>query len=136
MIKNVSRNEEKEKMIINNESLIKGIYEMIVERVESEYRNLFNNIEMKNIDDRQWKRALEIYNEFSDEDKESFFRIIKQVEIDTLSYIFGVFDGTSSFEDGEVSFDIRLEGSSEVLNCMLQDLFLEYVEEHYYEGQV
>ena len=110
--------------------LIKNIYESITKENQSVYRDLFENTEIETTTDAYWKEALKLYGELSNENKEIFFKIIKQVEIDAVSNILGILDGTVGLENGAVELDLNFKNSNEKINGDLQDMFLVYDEEN------
>jgi len=72
---------------------------------------------------------LPIYINFSREEKEVFLKFLKIVEINTLSHVLGILDG-STFTDGiEEEFILSTENNGKKINEDLQSLFLELIEE-------
>lgn len=70
-----------------------------------------------------------IYINFSREEKEVFLKFLKIVEINTLSHVLGILDG-STFTDGiEEEFILSTENNGKKINEDLQSLFLELIEE-------
>lgn len=70
-----------------------------------------------------------IYINFSREEKEIFLKFLKIVEINTLSHVLGILDG-SIFTDGiEEEFILSTENNGKKINEDLQSLFLELIEE-------
>lgn len=111
-----------------NEKFIRSLYETVVEDGKKEYRDLYENTEVTERTANYWKNALELYHSFDNNQKKVFINIIEQTMIDTISSIFGVFDGSSTLSGGAFEFDIKINGVS--TEDELQDSFLEYVEEN------
>ncbi|AZA77810.1 hypothetical protein EG359_10385 [Chryseobacterium joostei] len=78
--------------------------------------------------DPVWKGILPIYINFSKEEKDTFLKFLKLVEINTLSHVLGILDG-STYADGiDEEFILTTENSEEKINDDLQSLFLELIE--------
>lgn len=118
----ISRNEE----IEMNKVLAKGLYDSIVMENYSIYKDLFMNTDIATVSDEYWKSSLNLFMKLSDNDKDIFFKILKQVSIDTISNMLAFIDGTMDLEDID---DVSLMISSKKIEDM-QDSFLEYVEAH------
>jgi putative transposase len=109
---------------------VKEIYQSIVKGNLNTYRDLFLKTDIQKVTDPYWEQALKLYSELPNENKEIFFEIIEQVQVDTVATLLGVFDGTVTMTEAEVSFTVAVEGQDEAINGNLQDLFLEYDEEN------
>lgn len=104
---------------ILNRDVIKGNLEL--------YQNLLDTT--NEATDPVWKGILPIYINFSREEKEVFLKFLKIVEINTLSHVLGILDG-SIFTDGiEEEFILSTENNGKKINEDLQSLFLELIEE-------
>ncbi|WP_277115256.1 hypothetical protein [Chryseobacterium sp.] len=104
---------------ILNRDVIKGNLEL--------YQNLLENT--NEATDPVWKGILPMYINFSREEKEVFLKFLKIVEINTLSHVLGILDGTTHADDIEEDFILITENKNEKINEDLQDLFLELIEE-------
>ncbi|OIK15372.1 transposase [Bacillus sp. MUM 116] len=93
-------------------------------------KDLFANTDINAVKDSYWKKALKFYSELNDEGKEILFKVIEQLQVDTVSNVLGIFDGIVSISDEEIEINMTVEGIDEPLNGELQDLFLEYDEEN------
>jgi len=76
-----------------------------------------------------WKGILPIYINFSREEKEIFLKFLKIVEVNTLSHVLGILDGTTYADGIEQDFILTVENDNRKINEDLQDLFLELIEE-------
>lgn len=110
-----------------NEEFIKSIYETVVEEGVDTYKYLFNNIiiDKKTVD--YWKTSIEFYNSVDESKRDAFFGIIKQIIIDTISNLFGIFDGSVTLSNKGCNINVEIDGK--YTDNELQDTFLEYVEE-------
>jgi hypothetical protein len=92
-----------------------------IENIEI-YRELFLSTSVEEASDPYWKDALNLFDDLSPQQRESFFSIIRQVSIDATSNVLGIIDGVNVFNGSEANFKLmcnesRLEGD-------LQSLFL------------
>lgn len=78
--------------------------------------------------DPVWKGILPIYINLSKEEKESFIKFLRIVEINTLSHVLGILDGSTYVEGSDDEFILTTEGSDEKINEDFQNLFLEPIE--------
>ena len=83
--------------------------------------------EIKSIPDPRWKKAMEFYDNLAEEDKENFFTIIEQTNVDALSNILGIIDGVVTITTEDMKLELKLNGKA--INGDLQDLFLAYDED-------
>lgn len=104
---------------ILNRDVIKGNLEL--------YRNLLDTT--NEASDPVWKGIIPMYINFSKEEKETFIKFLKIVEINTLSHVLGILDGTTYAEGIEDDFILTTENDNKKINEDLQDLFLELIEE-------
>jgi hypothetical protein len=102
-----------------------GLHTTIVDENIEIYKNLFQNTVLENVSDPYWRNALVLFNTLSEEQRDIFFSVIKQVIVDTTSNLLGVIDGVSSFTGQENEFLLLASDSHKSLSGDLQDLFLE-----------
>jgi len=108
---------------------VKEIRKSVIEENLNTYKYLFENTDLNSVTDGYWKDALCFFNKLDLNSKEVFYKILRQIEIDTTSNIFGVLDGVSWLEGQQEEFELVQRNSSEVINGELQDRFLELEEE-------
>ncbi|MCT2561817.1 hypothetical protein [Chryseobacterium herbae] len=92
------------------------------------YKNLLNTT--NEAQNPIWKSILLMYIELSKEDKEVFLNFLRIVEINTLSHVLGILDGSTYVDEINDEFILTTESSNEKINEDLQDLFLELIEEN------
>lgn len=114
---------------MKKEEFIKKLYDSIVRENKVIYTDLFNNTKIEEVTDDYWIEALKFYDGISEDSKEVFFKIIKQIEIDAISNFLGILDGTVTLGDEIIDVDVLFKENQEKINGDLQDLFLEYDEE-------
>lgn len=115
---------------MNKQDIIKHLHQSVIRENLTAYRKLFLNTNINEVTDPNWKEALKFFTELSNENKDVLFKIIEQIEVDTLSTVLGVIDEGVMIEDKEVEFELTINDNSEPVNGDLQDLFLEYDEEN------
>ncbi|MGX4669926.1 transposase [Cerasibacillus sp. JNUCC 74] len=115
---------------MKKQEIIRHLYQSTIKENLTTYRDLFKNTNLNEVTDPYWKESIELYNELSSHNKEVLFKIIEQIEIDTLSTILRILDEGIILEDEEVEFDLTIKGNEKSINGDLQDLFLEYDEEN------
>ncbi|PRA94538.1 transposase [Chryseobacterium sp. MYb7] len=91
------------------------------------YKSLLENT--NEATDPIWKSILPMYINFSREEKEVFLKFLRIVEINTLSHVLGILDGTTHADNIEEDFILMTENKNEKINEDLQDLFLELIEQ-------
>ncbi|WP_284463992.1 hypothetical protein [Chryseobacterium sp.] len=79
--------------------------------------------------DPVWKGILSIYINLSKEEKDTFLKFVKIVEVNTLSHVLGILDGSTYAEGIDDGFILTAENNNEKINEDLQSLFLELIEE-------
>lgn len=90
------------------------------------YRQLFAEANAEEATDPYWKSALAFFENLNQDEKETFFAILKQVSVDTVSNIVGAIDGCSDIGLNE---EVRLvDRHGKVISGSLQDYFLEATE--------
>lgn len=110
------------------EKFIGGVLKTVIEEGVASYKEIF--ADPGEVTDKYWMRVFDLYRSLSPAHRKVILEIMRQVEIDTVSEIFGILDGTNQINGKFEKFDlIHKTGKSSVrLNGDLQDLFLEKVE--------
>ncbi|MXS71926.1 hypothetical protein GSF70_11935 [Flavobacteriaceae bacterium W22] len=104
---------------ILNRDVIKGNLEL--------YKNLLETT--NEATDPVWKGILPLYIDFSKEEKDNFISFLKIVQINTLSHILGILDGTTHADGIECELILTAENENIKINEDLQSLFLELIED-------
>lgn len=85
------------------------------------YKSVYNHMERSEITEPHWQESVKMFDSLTEQNKSIFFKIINQVQIDTISNVLGVLDGISyTPQDGE----FILTHNSEKINEDIQSLFL------------
>lgn len=105
---------------------IKKITSEIVESNSEIYKELFETTNSNEVEDNYWKEALNFYKKSNVDDKNTILKIIKQIQIDTISNLLGIMDGVVALENTDGDFSLNYEGIP--LNGDLQDIFLKETE--------
>jgi len=109
------------------EELVKILKRDVIEENIDLYQNLLDTT--NEATDPIWKGILPIYINLSKNERIIFLKFLRIVEINTLSHVLGIFDGTTYAEGIDDEFIINIEGKREKLNGDLQNIFLELIEE-------
>lgn len=105
---------------------VEKIRESVIDSNNQTYRKLFQNTLLDQVKDPYWVKALSLFNSLNIEQREVLFSIIRQVEVDTVSNIFGILDGTSTLYDNqEEEFVLSTDSGAIKISGDLQDIFLE-----------
>src|SRR6266516_3890375 len=71
-----------------------------------------------------WPKMAEFYRSLSNEERQEFMAIVRQIMVDTLSNVFGILDGSTLLEKDRGYFQLTYGDEARKLNGELQDLFL------------
>lgn len=100
-----------------------GLMHGVVDENVTAYRNMFINSTLDNAVDPYGRRALTLFISLSNDQREDFFEVLRQVGIDMTSNILGVLDGVNAIE-GIDSNLIVTDATGRRLNGDLQSYFL------------
>ncbi len=115
---------------MTDKDFIIGIYESVINENNSIYYDMFTKANIDEAKNTYWKEAVRFFSNLSDEDKVIFFKILRQITIDTVSNILGILDGVSTIEGYDGFFKLLIEGNDTPINGDLLDLFLGYIEDN------
>lgn len=87
------------------------------------YQDVFNDRTPEDATNPYWKRALQLYQCLTPENKTVFFEIVRQVSVDTVSSVLGIIDGVGFMKGAKDDFTL-LYGKDQELSGDLQSLFL------------
>ena len=90
---------------MDTEMFVKEIIKNVLVDNIKFYKYTFDSSQNKDVTDLYWKEALHFYNNLSNDEKKSIFKIIYQVQIDTISTLFSHMDGVSWLEGQEEDFE-------------------------------
>ncbi len=100
--------------------------ERVIENDNKVYHSLLETtIEAK---DPIWQGVLLVYKNMTEAQRLTFLQFIRMIQVNTLSHILGILDGTTSFSENDVNFVLKTEEKDEKINGYLQDIFLEMEE--------
>lgn len=112
---------------MKTKTLVEILERDVIEGNLALYRNLLDTT--NEATDPVWKAILPLYINFSKDEKEAFLNFLKVVEINSVSHVLGLLDGTIYADGIEEEFILTTEVDNEKINENLQDLFIELVEE-------
>jgi hemerythrin superfamily protein len=113
---------------MNNDELVELFYKHLIDESLNDYKEIYLKTETAKVKDPYYKEAIPFFQGLSNDHQQLLLKIIKQTQIDTVSYFLGILDGTSTL-DSNIEFDFTLKNQTTKLNGDLQDYFLELVEE-------
>ena len=106
---------------MDSTQFVQEIKKSVVDESLLIYQDLFQN--STNATDPYWIEALSFFSTLNIEQKTTFFKIIRQIEVDTTSTILGIIDGVVSIGEFDELLLINAE-ENKTLNGALQDEFL------------
>lgn len=113
---------------MKKEELVKGLYNRLIEQGTSTYREEFFKAEITTRSDTYAVEAIDFFKSLSNEQKETFFKIVRQIRIDTTASFFSFLDGSFWIEGQTEDMKlVNLENPGEKLNEDLTDLFLNLI---------
>lgn len=104
------------------EKLLEGV----VKANLTTYRELFTKTKGEEATDPYWRSALTLFAGLNQKEKETFFAVLKQVSVDTVSNVVGAIDGCTDI--GIKEEIVLTDKRGKVISGSLQDYFLEAVE--------
>jgi hypothetical protein len=114
---------------MNRSEIVNQIHVEVVDQNLEIYKRLFQTTEASSARDPYWKSSLGLFESLSAEQKEVFFKVIRQTIVDSTSNLLGILDGVIRLRGQSENFKLTWESSTEMLNEDLQDLFLEKEEQ-------
>ena len=108
---------------------IDGICEEINVALDS-YRENYLKTELNEIPDSLHKKTISFFRSLETEERELFFRIIKNIQIDNTATLLALIDGDFYLKNQEADFKLIYKDSlgERIISGDLKDLFLERVE--------
>jgi len=101
---------------------VKQLKERVIENDNKVYQNLLDTTtEAK---DSIWQGVLPIYKNLNADQKLAFLHFLRMIQVNTLSHILGVLDGSTTLSENDVNFILKTEEKDEQINGDLQDIFL------------
>lgn len=114
---------------MKDENFINKLYETIVIENMKIYKELFNNTNINDVTDMDWKETIQFFNELSETHRDILSNLLKQVIVDSVSSVLAILDGVTFLEGQKDDLELKFVNSNEKLNGYLQDLFLELHED-------
>lgn len=113
---------------MNIQVVLKQLHQSIISENLTTYRELFESTNSNEVTDPYWKDAIRLYTGLSNENKAILFKILEQIEVDTVSTVLRIIDEGLRIEDKELDFQLTINDHGKPINGDLQYLFLEYDE--------
>ncbi len=112
---------------MNTREFVVGLRKQVIQSNVDIYRSLFEEAQAADAKDDYWKDALSLYASLDPARKETLFRVVRQVMVDTVSNVFAILDGASYIDSQHEDLDLSCAGDR--LNGELQDIFLQIEED-------
>jgi len=111
---------------MTREQLVNGLKERLIDSSIEEYKERFARVDIKS--DQGGVEMKEFHNKLSAKDREVFFKIIRQIEIDTTADFLAFLDGIYWIEgQTEDMLLVNLKNPERKLNEDLTDTFLSLI---------
>jgi len=96
--------------------------ERVIENDNKVYQKLLDTtVEAK---DSIWQGVLPIYKGMSKNQQLAFLQFLRLIQVNTLSHILGILDGSTNLTENGESFVLKTDENDELINGDLQDIFL------------
>jgi hypothetical protein len=110
--------------IMTKEEMVNGLKKRIIDSSLQIYIEIFDEAKTELKQDKYWIDAATFYKRLSKEEKSIILRIVRQIQIDTLSEVFAYLDGVYWVEGQEEDLKlVSLDNPEEKLNEDLLDTF-------------
>ena len=115
------------KQDMDAKEFVKAIRSRVIEDDNKAYRDLLNNT--NDTKDIIWAGMLPIYKSMTKQEQDTFLDFLKLIQVNTVSHVFGILDGSSYLSENGPDFFLRTEPNGDLINGDLQDIFWETEEE-------
>jgi hypothetical protein len=105
---------------------VTAIRKRVIESDHTVYQDLLKNTTIAK--DPIWKEILPIYKGMTKEQQKSFLLFFRMIQVNTVSHILGILDGSSYLNENQEDFVLTTKNSDNIINGFLQDIFLEMEE--------
>lgn len=105
------------------EKFVKSLREVVINENLIEYEKILSS-DLSEVTDLTWQPIVAKYQSFTETEKESFLNFIRLIEVNTLSNVLGIIDGSSYLDENGEEFELRCTSDDEVISGDLQDYFL------------
>ena len=102
--------------------------ESIIEENLIFYKDTLINTNLDDVSDNYWREFILFFRKLPKKDKEILLKILRQVEVDTISSILSLLDGNFWLPSQDEEFRLTVKGQDEILNIELQDIFFDLEE--------
>jgi hypothetical protein len=101
---------------------ITKLKERVIENENKVYQNLLNTTTEAR--DPLWQGILPIYGNMTKDQQASFLKFLRMIQVNTLSHILGILDGSTYLNENNEDFILKTEQNEHIINGDLQDIFL------------
>jgi hypothetical protein len=103
------------------EELVAALRAEVITSNQSEYKKWFLT-DPTNARSPYWHCALALFAKLQEDERKVFFEVLRQVQVDTVSNMLGIIDGSSYLADSAPQLELRAVGGEKF--SYLQDYFL------------
>jgi hypothetical protein len=115
---------------MKKEEMINGLKKRVIDSSLQMYIKMFNEAKILPKSDKYWVDAMNFFKTLDKDEKNVFFSIVNQIQIDTLADVLAFLDGIYWVEGQEEGLKlISLDDPENKLNEDLTDIFLNTVYE-------
>jgi hypothetical protein len=107
---------------------VKGLRANVINYNLKSQKQTFKTTPIEEVTDPYFLKALSFFGSLNREQKQVFFLIMRQTQVDTISNVLGILDGTSYLNAKDEDFILTSSAGKVPLNGCLQDIFLELEE--------
>ncbi len=110
------------------EEFIESLRRTVLKGNLDEYSRILS-AEIDHVTDQTWKPIILKYQELSDLEKKDFISFIRMIEVNTISHVLGIIDGSSYLDENNEEFQLICSSDGKIISGDLQDYFLGAEEE-------
>jgi hypothetical protein len=101
---------------------VKRLKERVIDNDNKVYQKILDTTKVAK--DPVWQEILPVYKNMTKEQQVAFIRFLRLIQVNTLSHVLGILDGSTYLSDGNENFVLKTEQNEDPINGDLQDIFL------------
>jgi len=102
---------------------IKSLRRTVLEGDLEDYSRILSE-DITEVNDQTWKPIVLKYQVLSDGEKKEFVNFIRMIEVNTISHVLGIIDGSSYLDESNEEFQLICGSDGKIISGDLQDYFL------------
>lgn len=112
------------------EEFIESLRRTVLESDLKDYGKILAE-DITQVSDQTWRPIVLKYQLFSDVEKKEFINFMRMIQVNTISHVLGVIDGSSYLDENNEDFKLICSSDGKLINGDLQDYFLDAEEGGY-----